>query len=463
MKILLASGLALLLSACASVPANQALGDARAWAGRAEAPEPTLALDAAAREALQAERRRLLQGELTEAAAVKLALRSSPAAQALMADGWALQSATAESATWPRLGLAFERSRHDGELARATTLSIGLAELVTLPLRQANADRQRELQRLTLASELLALHGAVRQQWIRAVAAGQLLVYHQEVLQVADAGDGLALSMQKAGNFSLLQRSREQAYFADAKAQVARATLQLTAEREALVRLLGLTADEAAAVRWPERLPDLPQAARARSEVMQAAARERLDVAVAQARWQAASGSQRTAPLLGSLDVELDFTRETEGGSVTRSRELALSLAMPDAALLRRQTANATTLAAAQRLEQVRAVATSTVRERHAAYATAHDLARHFRDEVVPLRKTIADEMLLRYNGMLSGVFALLADARAQVGAVIGAIEAQRDFWLAQAALDAAILGAPSTAPLLQASTPAATESKGGH
>ena len=462
MKILLASGLALLLSACASVPADQALGDARAWAGRANAPAPTLALDAAAREALQVERRRLLQGELTEAAAVQLALRSSPAAQALMADGWAMQSAMAESATWPRLGLAFERSRHDGELARATTLSIGLAELVTLPLRQANADRQRELQRLTLASELLALHGAVRQQWIRAVAAGQLLVYHQQVLQVADAGDGLAQGMQKAGNFSLLQRSREQAYFADAKAQVARATLQVTAEREALARLLGLSADEAAAVRWPERLPEMPPAARARSEVMQAAARERLDVAVAQARWQAATGSQRTA-LLGSLDVEFDFTRETEGGSVTRSRELGLSLAMPDAALLRRQAADGTALAAAQRLEQVRAEASSTVRERHAAYATAHELARHFRDEVVPLRKTIADEMLLRYNGMLSSVFALLADARAQVGAVVGAIEAQRDFWLAQAALDAAILGAPSAAPSLQASTPAATESKGGH
>lgn len=462
MKILLASGLALLLSACASVPAEQALGDVRAWAGRANAPAPTLALDAAAREALQVERRRLLQGELTEAAALQLALRSSAAAQALMADGWALQSATAESATWPRLGLAFERSRHDGELARATTLSIGLSELVTLPLRQANADRQRALQRLTLASDLLALHGAVRQQWIRAVAAGQLLVYHQQVLQVADAGDGLALGMQKAGNFSLLQRSREQAYLADAKAQVARATLQVTAEREALVRLLGLSAGEAAALRWPERLPDVPPAARARGEALQAAARERLDVAVAQARWQAATGSQRTA-LLGSLDVELDLTRETEGGSVTRSRELGLSLALPDAALLRRQAADAGALAAAQRLEQVRVEAASTVRERHAAYTTAHELARHFRDEVVPLRKTIADEMLLRYNGMLSGVFALLADARAQVGAVIGAIEAQRDFWLAQAALDAAILGTPSTAPSLQAATPAATESKGGH
>lgn len=462
MKNTLCGALALLLSACASVPADHALGDARAWAERAGAPAPSLATDAPARDALQAERRRLLQGELSEAAAMQLALRGSPAAQALMAEGWALQSATAESATWPRLGLAFERSRHDGEIGRATTLSIGLAELVTLPLRRDSADRQREVQRLTLAGELLALHGAVRQQWIRAVAAGQLLVYHRQVLEVAEAGDALAQGMQKAGNFSLLQRSREQAFLADAKAQVARATLQVTAEREALARLLGLNAEESAAVRWPERLPDLPKAARARAEVLQAGARERLDVAVAQARWQAATGSGRTA-LLGSLDVELDLKRETEGGSVTRSRELGVSLALPDATALRRQAADASTIAAAQRLEQVRAEATSTLRERHAAYETAHELALHFRDEVVPLRKTIVDEMLLRYNGMLSGVFSLLADARAQVGAVIGAIEAQRDFCLAQAALDAAILGAPSTALSLQASAPSVAESRGGH
>ena len=49
---------------------------------------------------------------------------------------------------------------------------------------------------------------------------------------------------------------------------------------------------------------------------------------------------------------------------------------------------------------------------RYAAYRTAYDLAKHYRDEIVPLRKRIADENVLRYNGMLIGVFELLADAR---------------------------------------------------
>ena len=82
----------------------------------------------------------------------------------------------------------------------------------------------------------------------------------------------------------------------------------------------------------------------------------------------------------------------------------------------------------------------------------------------MPLKRTITDEMLLKYNGMLVGVFELLADARAQVGAVIAAIEAQRDFWLADAALNAAIVGAPSSAaPLANAGAAAAAAEPKGH
>jgi outer membrane protein TolC len=48
----------------------------------------------------------------------------------------------------------------------------------------------------------------------------------------------------------------------------------------------------------------------------------------------------------------------------------------------------------------------------------------------------------LRYNGMLASVFELLADAREQRNAVNEAIEAQRDFWIADTDLQAALSGA---------------------
>ena len=59
--------------------------------------------------------------------------------------------------------------------------------------------------------------------------------------------------------------------------------------------------------------------------------------------------------------------------------------------------------------------AQSEVRETYSAYRTAHEVARHYREEIIPLRKRISDENLLRYNGMLISVFELLADARQQI------------------------------------------------
>jgi outer membrane protein TolC len=60
---------------------------------------------------------------------------------------------------------------------------------------------------------------------------------------------------------------------------------------------------------------------------------------------------------------------------------------------------------------------------------------------VIPLRKKIADETLLRYNGMLLSVFELLADSREQSMAVNSSIEALKDFWIAQVNLEAALGG----------------------
>jgi hypothetical protein len=82
--------------------------------------------------------------------------------------------------------------------------------------------------------------------------------------------------------------------------------------------------------------------------------------------------------------------------------------------------------------------------------------SRHFRDEVVPVRKVISEENQLRYNGMIIGVFELLADARDQVSTVIGAINAEQQFWLADAALQASLIGRPTKTSLSVSSGPPA-------
>lgn len=104
------------------------------------------------------------------------------------------------------------------------------------------------------------------------------------------------------------------------------------------------------------------------------------------------------------------------------------------------------------------------MRESYSAYRTAYDLAKHYRDDVVPLAKRISEENVYRYNGMLIGTFELLADAREQVRSVVGAVESLRDFWQADTELQTALTaGAPSGATPMRASTASARGGSAGH
>lgn len=94
-------------------------------------------------------------------------------------------------------------------------------------------------------------------------------------------------------------------------------------------------------------------------------------------------------------------------------------------------------------MEQLAPKAQSEVREAYQTYQTHYEIARQYRDEILPLQKRISQENQLRYNGMFIGVFDLLADAREQISSVNSAIEALRDFWMAQADLDMALMSHP--------------------
>jgi len=99
-------------------------------------------------------------------------------------------------------------------------------------------------------------------------------------------------------------------------------------------------------------------------------------------------------------------------------------------------------------------VDTTAIDEWLARYRAAWTLAKRYRDEIVPARKRVSDEMLLRYNGMLASVFELLADARDRMAATTAAIEAQRDFWLADNSLRfVTLIGDGASADMRDAAT----------
>ncbi len=447
---LLAAALStIVLSGCASVNFDNSLAKTNEDAASFTQGKLALAQTHAQRDARERTAAELLKQPLVQSDAVQLALINSPALQAMLAENWASAAKAAQSGRIANPIFTFERVRIGNELDLGRLLSFGLLDLLTLPQRNAIAQRRIAQNQLRLSSNVINQVTQVRQTWVKAVAAQQSLSYARQVVDSAQASAELARRMQAVGNFNKLARARQQVFYADAATQLAGAQHTATSTREELIRQLGLTDTQAEQLKLPGRLPDLPKVPRDPAEVSKLASASRLDIRLAQSAFEAAAKAQGLNFVTSLTDIELGIIRNTvfdnaNGDKATgRGFEISLRLPIFDWGGPQRDALNAQTLAAANRLEEAVRAAGSNLREDYSAYRTAYDITRHYRDEVIPLRKIISEENMLRYSGMFIGVFELLADSRSEIGTVLAAISAEQQFWLADAALQASVMGKP--------------------
>ena len=363
-KLRTLAGLAavLALSGCTSLSADGRYGEVRALAQSRTAQElPATAPGSGAVDQQVAD---LLAKPLTPESAVTIALLNNRSLQADYAELGIAEADLVQAGRLPNPGLSFSRLKGADGLEIERKLTLPLIGLLTMPVTRALEQRRYEQAQLRAAGDLLRVADATRRAWFKAVAAQQGAEYFEQVASAAEAGAELAKRGAEAGNWSKLQQAREQAFHADAIAQLTRAT-----------RFVNL--------------------------------------------------------------LDLGYRRDSGGSGY----EIELQIPLFDWGGARVAKAETLYMQAVHRAAGAAVDARSQVRETHAAYRSAYDIARHYRDEIVPLKKRISDEQLLRYNGMLISVFELLADARDQVTSVNAAIEAQRDFWIADAALQAALTG----------------------
>lgn len=462
MRFLLACA-ALALAGCASVTAPDALRRdvEQLAAGRTGVP----AMNAG--ETLQ----QLLARQPLEAdTAVRIALLNSPTLEGSFAALAISDSELVAAAQLPNPHFTFARLREGQTLELERMLSFNVLQLLTLPWRAQYASEALQLARLRAAQDVIRTAADTRKAWIQAVAARQTALYLRDAREAADAGAELARRMARVGNFSRLQQAREQSTLAEIGAQLARAEQAAVAEREKLTRLMGL---DGADVRFtlPDRLPELPGQLADAGDIEAQALQQRLDVRTArdQARFVAGSlGFTRATGFIDALTVggvhnttfdDAAGTRQTKNGF-----ELELPVPLFDWGQARTARAEATYLQSVARVREAGVRARSEAREAWHGWRTAYDLARHYRDEIVPLRKFILDETQLRYNGMLSSVWDLLGEARVHIVAVNGAIAAQRDFWLADTDLQTALTGtSPGALAMPAAASGGATSAAQGH
>ena len=101
---------------------------------------------------------------------------------------------------------------------------------------------------------------------------------------------------------------------------------------------------------------------------------------------------------------------------VTPQVEVEFNIPIFDTGKARLRKGELAYMQGANRLAQKAVEARSRARAAYPAYRSTHDIARHYRDAVLPLRTVIEQEELLTYNGMITNTFELLAGSSAQAG-----------------------------------------------
>jgi outer membrane protein TolC len=244
-----------------------------------------------------------------------------------------------------------------------------------------------------------------------------------------------------------LDLAREQAFHSDVAVRLAGARQRALKERERLVRALGLWGDDLK-FSLPKSLPPLPKRPFGLLAVEQEAVRRRVDLQIARIELETLAksyGLTNATRFINVLDAGYadKLTKDKETGERVRDRGFTVSFEIHlfDFGEARVREAEQTYMQAVNRLAQKAVNVRSEAREAYRSYRATYDIAGHYQRHVLPLRKIISDEMMLRYGAMQVDVFTLLLEAQQKLNASAAASDALRDFWLASTDLSTAMTG----------------------
>ena len=442
-RIAVALGL-LLLGGCATFSPDGGFGAVESVAKDRLKKDVTWVRADSDAESVQAAVKKMLASPLSTDDAVQIALINNSGLQATYAELGIAEADLVQAGRMTNPHFAYLRTRDGDERKLEWALTFPIIDLLTIPLRTKIEGRRFEEVKLAVAGRVVETAIETRTAYVQAVSAEETVRYMEQVKTTVEASAELARRMARAGNFSRLAYLREQVFYAEVIAQLARAKHAATAERERLTRLMGLYGEDTA-FKLPERLPDLPATLPEMKDLEATALTQRLDVQAAKRETESVAASLGLTKATRFINVlEAGPARTFEApGPWKRGFEFSLQVPLFDWGGARVAKAEAIYMQAVNRLAETAVNARSQVREAYSAYRTAYDTAKHYREEIVPLRKKISDENQLRYNGMLVSVFELLADAREQVASVNASISALRDYWLAEGDLQASLNGTP--------------------
>lgn len=384
----------------------------------------------------------LMQKDLDVEQAVQIALLNNKSLQADLFELGISEADMVQAGRLPNPRFSMLYARNNGDYKIEQALTFNIFSLLTMPklveIERLNFEQTKQ----QVAIKVLQVAYQTRQAYFNAVAANQQYSYSLQVKTSAEASAEMAKRMVKAGNWNQLELAREQGFYAEAALDVLEAQQKSIAAKESLARLLGMSANQ---LTLQSRLPDLPKTLTEPEQFTKQAFAERLDLQAARLRTENMAkrlGLSKTTRFINVL--EIGPARVLEGSrndAYKKGVDIAFELPLFDWGSAKVARAEASYMQSVNEAAYIANNAQSEIREAYGYYQTSYDIAKQYADEIVPLRKKILDEKLLRYNGMLVSPFELFADARAQVSSVKTYIQKLNAFWLADTELQMTRIG----------------------
>ena len=452
--------LALTLGACASFSPDGGMAEVAQGVGREAGPGAgaSVVKITSIEQAERAHQRAvalLAAGPITADTVVEVALLNNRDLQAAYNDLGLSEAAYVQASLPPNPTASVLRIGGTGVANFEFRLIDDLLSLVTLKRRTDIAADRFARARQQAVEATLRVAADARRSFVRAVTTQQQIALLDRSRATVDSATRLYAKLAEAGGGDLLDETELAALYAELSARLSQARLTARRERETLVRLMGLWGSDMSFL-LPSELPALPSEPDALESVEVEAIKRRVDLAQtrlevsALAKSLALTNATRFVSMLqlaGIVNNESANPLTNSNSDILRGGgQLDVSLPVFDTGEARLRAAQETYMRALNKLAAKAVNARSEARIAYETYRGTYDIARFWRDRIVPLRRTASREVELRYNngvlareGLRVDLFRLLVDARIRISAESTAVDALRDFHLSVIDLEAAL------------------------
>jgi outer membrane protein, heavy metal efflux system len=401
--------------------------------------------DQKSREDALQEVRRLLRKPLTVDATVQIALLNNRSLQATFEEIGLSATDLLEAATIPNpkfdLTVKFPNQPPSGTYIDYSA-AIDFLSILMIPLKKRVAKDQLQSAALRVADETLELISEVKSAFYSLEASQQLLQRFKLIVDANAASLDLAQRQYEAGNTSDLALTQQQTTYSHSRLDVATTEAEIRRNREKLNRLLGLWGPD---TEWQitSELPEVPRAEFSTQGLERLAISQRLDLQAdyLQVASQAKNlGLTKSFRLLGALDFGVDRERETDG-QIRTGPTFVIELPVFNQGQARIARGETALRLARDKFEALAIEVRSQIRELQDELISKREIARFYQDELVPDQRRILKQSLINYNAMEIGNFELFTAKAEEARTEREYLEAVRDYWVVQAALERAVGG----------------------